>query len=191
MSMPGIILMAGFCRRTAESVPRLSLSIMHKLSSPITSVLTTALPWQPRHCTAPCQPWARFPTGLQQPPHPASRLHGLIVGGMQVGFPRRDPVALQDALARTHKVLWIRNTKQTRWARKGQLIGFARATSDGVCAATIWDVAVRQPGHPGWPCTSHGLLSPGMGPQLDESLCVGPQVFWGETAPLMRALLDL
>ena len=52
-------------------------------------------------------------------------------------------MALQDALARTHQVLWIRNTKQTRWARNGQLIGFARATSDGVCAATIWDVAVR------------------------------------------------
>ena len=138
-----------------------------------------------------CWPWARFPTGLQPPPHPASRLHGLIGGGVQVGFPRRDPVALQDALARTHKVLWIRNTKQTRWARKGQLIGFARATSDGVCAATIWDVAVRLPGHPGWPCTSHGLLSPGMGPQLDESLCVGPEVFWGETALLMRVLLDL
>ena len=87
----------------------------------------------------------RDPAGLPKHmnkliPRPQSVLRAVWV---QVGFPRRDPVALQDALARTHQVLWIRNTKQTRWARKGQLIGFARATSDGVCAATIWDVAVR------------------------------------------------
>jgi hypothetical protein len=28
-------------------------------------------------------------------------------------------------------------------ARAGQLLGFARATSDGALSATIWDVAVR------------------------------------------------
>ena len=60
-----------------------------------------------------------------------------------MGFPRRDPESLTDALHRSHAVLWIRNLRQTRWARMGQLIGFARATSDGVYAATIWDVAVK------------------------------------------------
>lgn len=32
--------------------------------------------------------------------------------------------------------------KQSRVAKLGQLIGFARATSDGVFNATVWDVAV-------------------------------------------------
>ena len=84
-------------------------------------------------------------------------------------------MALQDALARTHKVLWIRNTKQTRWARQGQLIGFARATSDGVCAATVWDVAVRLLYHlllypADWACTLQAC-----GPQIRGRMwaCVG------------------
>lgn len=64
----------------------------------------------------------------------------------QVGFPRRDPVKLQHALENTHTTLWLRATKQTRWAAKHQLLGFARATSDGSLTATIWDVAV----HPAW-----------------------------------------
>ncbi len=60
----------------------------------------------------------------------------------QVGFPRRDPARLQLALDNSHSVLWIRSMKQSRWARQGQLLGFARATSDGALSATIWDVAV-------------------------------------------------
>ena len=60
----------------------------------------------------------------------------------QVGFPQRDPSRLQLALDHSHSVLWIRSMKQSRWARKGQLLGFARATSDGALSATIWDVAV-------------------------------------------------
>ncbi len=31
---------------------------------------------------------------------------------------------------------------QSRLARMGQMVGFARATSDGVLSATIWDVAI-------------------------------------------------
>ena len=53
---------------------------------------------------------------------------------------------MQIALEHTHSVVWIRATKTTRWARQNQLIGFARATSDGHLTATIWDVAVN----PSW-----------------------------------------
>lgn len=64
----------------------------------------------------------------------------------KVGFPRRDPERLRVALDNTHRLIWIRSTKQSRVARVGQLLGFARATSDGVFSATIWDVAVA----PAW-----------------------------------------
>ncbi|KAL3140869.1 hypothetical protein ABBQ32_005406 [Trebouxia sp. C0010 RCD-2024] len=64
----------------------------------------------------------------------------------KVGFPQRDPNRLQLALDHSHSVLWIRSMKQSRWARQGQLLGFARATSDGALSATIWDVAV----YPAW-----------------------------------------
>ena len=68
----------------------------------------------------------------------------------QVGFPKRDPGKLAMALANTHCTMWIRCTKGSRWARLGQLLGFARATSDKALTATIWDVAVRCPG-PSYP----------------------------------------
>lgn len=57
---------------------------------------------------------------------------------LQVGFPRRDPDRLRIALDHTHRLIWVRATKQSRVARLGQLLGFARATSDGVLNATIW-----------------------------------------------------
>jgi hypothetical protein len=57
---------------------------------------------------------------------------------LQVGFPRRDPDRLRVALDNTHRLIWIRSLKQSRVARLGQLLGFARATSDGVFSATIW-----------------------------------------------------
>lgn len=50
----------------------------------------------------------------------------------QVDFPRRDNARLQAALENTHRLVWVRNIKQTRMARMGQLVGFARATSDKV-----------------------------------------------------------
>eukprot|EP00877_Chromochloris_zofingiensis_P006775 jgi/Chrzof1/2350/Cz11g11270.t1 len=64
----------------------------------------------------------------------------------KVGFPRRDPERLKVALENTYKLMWVRSIKQSRFARLGQLLGFARATSDGVFSATIWDVAVS----PSW-----------------------------------------
>lgn len=67
-------------------------------------------------------------------------------GWLQVGFPRRDPERLKVALENTYKLMWVRSIKQSRFARLGQLLGFARATSDGVFSATIWDVAVS----PSW-----------------------------------------
>jgi aralkylamine N-acetyltransferase len=69
-----------------------------------------------------------------------------ITQSVQVGFPTRDPVKLQQAIECAHTVIWIRCSRQSRWARKGQLLGIARATSDGALTATIWDVAV----HPAW-----------------------------------------
>ncbi|GLC68926.1 hypothetical protein PLESTF_000759700 [Pleodorina starrii] len=64
----------------------------------------------------------------------------------KVGFPRRDPDRLRVALENTYHIIWVRAAKQSRLARQGQLIGFARATSDGVLSATVWDVAVN----PAW-----------------------------------------
>eukprot|EP00884_Botryococcus_braunii_P007634 jgi/Botrbrau1/16872/Bobra.150_2s0091.1 len=64
----------------------------------------------------------------------------------RVGFPTRDLDRLEVALQHTHCVVWIRATAGSRYARKGQLLGFARATSDKALTATIWDVAVN----PGW-----------------------------------------
>lgn len=62
----------------------------------------------------------------------------------QVGFPQRDPTRLKLALDNSHSVLWIRSIRRSRWAKQGQLLGFARATSDGALSATIWDVAVSR-----------------------------------------------
>ena len=80
----------------------------------------------------------------------------------KVGFPRREPARLGAALAHSHRVLWVRCTKGTRWARAGQLLGFARTTSDGALAATVWDVAVS----PAW---QRG----GLGRALVERLMAG------------------
>ena len=64
----------------------------------------------------------------------------------RVGFPRRDPVRLAAALRHSHAVVWATAARGSRWAKEGQLLAFARATSDGALAATLWDVAV----HPAW-----------------------------------------
>ncbi|GBF91909.1 acetyltransferase [Raphidocelis subcapitata] len=110
--------------------------------------------------------WAssRFPGGLPLPPISRSDEEFLKLGvefldareGIKaaelnelfekVGFPRRDPDLLEVALANTHRLVWVRATKQSRVARLGQLLGFARATSDGVFNAVVWDVAVA----PAW-----------------------------------------
>lgn len=64
----------------------------------------------------------------------------------KVGFPQRNFEQLARALYGSQQIVWIRHARRTRWAKEGQLLGFARATSDHVVAATIWDVAV----HPAW-----------------------------------------
>lgn len=81
----------------------------------------------------------------------------------RVGFPRRDPERLAAALLNTHRSVWIRATRKSRMAREGQLIGFARATSDGALSATIWDVAVN----PAW---QRGGLGRGLVERLTASL---------------------
>ena len=81
----------------------------------------------------------------------------------KVGFPRRDPGRLALALANTHTSLWARSTRKTRLAKEGQLIGFARATSDGALSATIWDVAVT----PSW---QRGGIGRGLVERLTASL---------------------
>lgn len=80
----------------------------------------------------------------------------------QVGFPRRDPDKLRLALENTYALVWVRATKPSRLARQGQLIGFARATSDGALSATIWDVAVN----PAWQvsaCVGYACIWLGVG----------------------------
>ncbi|CAG9464695.1 unnamed protein product [Pedinophyceae sp. YPF-701] len=81
-----------------------------------------------------------------------------------VGFPRREILRLQTAMHHTHRVVWARSVKKSRFAHKGQCLGFARATSDGALVATIWDVAV----HPTW-------MRCGIGRGLMERLAAGLQ----------------
>ncbi|KAI7843693.1 hypothetical protein COHA_002592 [Chlorella ohadii] len=64
----------------------------------------------------------------------------------KVGFPRRDPGRLTLALANTYRTVWVRAARKSRVAKQGQLLGFARATSDGALSAVIWDVSVA----PAW-----------------------------------------
>eukprot|EP00976_Prorocentrum_cordatum_P066214 1178218-Prorocentrum_minimum.AAC.1 len=68
---------------------------------------------------------------------------------------RRDEGKLALALDNTHTIFWIRAIRTSRWAEAGQLLGFARATSDGVYNAVIWDVAVRA--LPSSTCTNPGI----------------------------------
>jgi GNAT superfamily N-acetyltransferase len=118
---------------------------------------TPAPAWPPR-CT-------------RRVPPPAARrdvLHACMHARPQVSFPKRDPDKLKVALHNTHRLVWVRSTKQSRHARIGQMLGFARATSDGVLSATIWDVAV----HPAWQRV-------GLGRAMMERLTAR----WGSSAP--------
>ena len=80
-----------------------------------------------------------------------------------VGFPVRDPARLAAALSNTHRTLWIRAARRSRFAKEGALVGFSRATSDGALSATIWDVAVA----PAW---QRAGLGRGMVERLTASL---------------------
>jgi N-acetylglutamate synthase-like GNAT family acetyltransferase len=81
----------------------------------------------------------------------------------KVGFPRRDPDKLAMALGNTYSCIWIKASRKSRMAKEGQMLGFARATSDGALSATIWDVAVN----PAW---QRGGLGRGLVERLTEDL---------------------
>ena len=81
----------------------------------------------------------------------------------KVGFPRRDPAKLAMALGNTYSCIWIKASRKSRMAKEGQMLGFARATSDGALSATIWDVAVN----PAW---QRGGLGRGLVERLTEDL---------------------
>ena len=98
---------------------------------------------------------------------------GACLPCLQVGFPRRDPQKLSEALIHTHTILWIRSNRRSRWAKLGQLLGFARATSDGALSATIWDVAVSHSmgGTPA--CSQHAVQAlPAGQPILCTACCL-------------------
>lgn len=81
-----------------------------------------------------------------RPDHDLDELNDLFAS---VGFPRRDPARLRRALEHSHEICWVvvaTKKSQSTSVFVGQVIGFARATSDGVFNATIWDVVVS----PSW-----------------------------------------
>ena len=63
---------------------------------------------------------------------------------MQVGWPRRPLTKVQTALANSFLTsgLYLRHPSKENSQKSDQLIGLARATSDHVFNATIWDVLV-------------------------------------------------
>ena len=63
---------------------------------------------------------------------------------MQVGWPRRPLTKVQTALANSFLTsgLYLRHLSGDDSQKSDQLIGLARATSDHVFNATIWDVLV-------------------------------------------------
>ena len=75
----------------------------------------------------------------QRPEMDVEELNALFAA---VGFPRRDPVRLRRALVNSHAIVWVLSrhdvTGGLRSCRRGQCIGFARATSDKIFNATIW-----------------------------------------------------
>lgn len=78
----------------------------------------------------------------------------------------RDPADLQAAIAHSHPVV-------TAWDGQ-QLIGFARATSDGIYRATIWDVVI----HPAY-------QGAGLGRRLVETVLGHPHINRVERVYLM------
>jgi len=76
------------------------------------------------------------------------RLNALFVS---VGFSSRACDKLQKAVDNSHLALWVTTTRDSRFAKEGEVVGFARATSDGTFHATVWDVVVS----PAW--QRHGI----------------------------------
>lgn len=88
---------------------------------------------------------------------------------VSVGFSARAREKLEKAVDNSHVALWATTTRDSRFARKGQVVGFARATSDGTFNATIWDVAVS----PAWQRhgIGQGLVERIVDRILDEDIC--------------------
>jgi len=68
-----------------------------------------------------------------------------------VGFTRRPEGKLRKAIEHSHVCVWVTAQRDSRFAKTGEPVAFARATSDGVFTATVWDVAVA----PQW--QRHGI----------------------------------
>ena len=68
-----------------------------------------------------------------------------------VGFTRRPEEKLRKAIEHSHVCVWVTAQRDSRFAKTGEPVAFARATSDGVFTATVWDVAVA----PQW--QRHGI----------------------------------
>lgn len=86
-----------------------------------------------------------------------------------VGFTRRSDEALVKAIDNSHVSLWVVATRDSRFAKVGQTVAFARVTSDGVFTATIWDVAVS----PVWQRhgIGRGMVERLVERMLDEDIC--------------------
>jgi len=61
---------------------------------------------------------------------------------VDVGFSRRSEEKLLKAIENSHACLYVRATRDSRFAKEGQTVAFARVTSDGTFNAIIWDVCV-------------------------------------------------
>ena len=88
---------------------------------------------------------------------------------VSVGFSARAHEKLEKAVDNSYASLWVTTTRSSRFAKEGQVVGFARATSDGVFHATIWDVAVS----PAWQRhgIGQGLIERLVDRMLDEDIC--------------------
>ncbi len=88
---------------------------------------------------------------------------------VSVGFSARAHEKLEKAVDNSYASLWVTTTRNSRFAKEGQVVGFARATSDGVFHATIWDVAVS----PAWQRhgIGQGLIERLVDRMLDEEIC--------------------
>lgn len=88
---------------------------------------------------------------------------------VSVGFSARAREKLEKAVDNSHAAIWATTTRNSRFARAGQVVGFARATSDGTFTATIWDVAVS----PAWQRhgIGRGLMERLVERVLDEEIC--------------------
>ncbi|ABO98076.1 predicted protein, partial [Ostreococcus lucimarinus CCE9901] len=94
------------------------------------------------------------------------RLNALFVS---VGFSSRACDKLQKAVDNSYLALWVTTTRDSRFAKEGEVVGFARATSDGTFHATVWDVVVS----PAWQRhgIGQGLMERIVDKILEEDIC--------------------